>query len=331
MKIVKKVFLTVLFPLLMFVAMLVITSNNPACIINGRNIFLGADLMRNLILKTCMTVCVALAIWLQMKHGRFDFSIGAIMILTAIIAGNIGYNARSPFLTLVLCAICGVGLSVIASLLYVLGRLPIIISSIGITLLYESMTYLLFDAQGMAKFYPDPAMNVFGRMPLIFIPAILAIACFVFYDKLSVEGRKGKILSNNQGAGVNSGLNEKKNVIKSYVYSGFIVGMGALIYLSQNAVSTQSGLATTGVMFSYIASVFMGMFVGMASNDVIGILMSSIAVSIMAYGLNCMNLGAGGWQNIIFGVFVLCFYGLTARLDVISALLAKLRKDAAKA
>ena len=84
MKAVKKVLLSLAFPVLMFVVMLVITMNSDKCIVNGRNIFLGKDLVKQVVINSCMTVCVALAIWLQLKNGRFDFSGGASMVLAAI-------------------------------------------------------------------------------------------------------------------------------------------------------------------------------------------------------------------------------------------------------
>ena len=87
MKAVKKVLLSLVFPVLMFVVMLVITMNSDKCIVNGRNIFLGKDLVKQVVINSCMTVCVALAIWLQLKNGRFDFSGGASMVLAAIAAG----------------------------------------------------------------------------------------------------------------------------------------------------------------------------------------------------------------------------------------------------
>jgi hypothetical protein len=113
------------------------------------------------------------------------------------------------------------------------------------------------------------------------------------------------------------------------MFTGAIVGLAALIYVSQNQVNPQSQLSTSGIMFSYIVPVYMGMFIGLASNDVIGICIAAIGMSFFNYGLNCMNLGGGGWQQIIMGVFVMCFYTFSAQLNNLKKLFAKLfRKDA---
>ena len=114
------------------------------------------------------------------------------------------------------------------------------------------------------------------------------------------------------------------------MFSGVIIGLAAIIYISQNDVTPQSGLSTSSILFSYIVPVFMGMFIGLASCDVIGIAMAAIGMEIMNYGLACMNLGAGGWQQIIFGAFVLGFYTFSAQSGKISAFFAKRKKQKAE-
>ncbi len=312
-KYVKKAVLTFIFPVLAFAAMLIITASNKSCFVNGKFIFLTADMIRQVIMSTCMTVCVALAIWLQLKNGRFDFSGGASMILTAIIAGSIGIRTGNVWTAFAAALICGVVLSVVTAGVYIIGRLPIIICTIGMTLLYESLTYLVFGGQGITTFYSSGYLAVFGRLPGIALPTLIAVATFIVFNYFTTAGRKGKILASNQNAGVNIGINEKKNILISYVFTGIIIGMAAIVYASQNGVAPQSGLSTSGIMFSYIVPVFMGMFIGQASCDVIGIIMASIGMGIMNYGLNCINLGSGGWSQIILGCFVLGFYTFQAQ------------------
>ncbi len=331
MKILKRILLTLLFPVLMFLAMWLITSQNPACYVNGEYIFLGYDLVRFVVTNACQTICVALAIWLQLKNGRFDFSNGASMILTAIVAGSVGVMTNNPLVAFVVAVLCGMLCCGFTSVVYMMGRLPIVIATIGVTLLYESLTYIVFGGGGITSFYMNDKLSVFGRMPGVFIPTAIAVGLFLFFNNKTVVGRKGKILSNNQSAGVNIGIYEEENVSKTYFFSGIIVGLAALIYVSQNPVYPQSQLSTAGIMFSYIVPVYMGTFIGLASNDVIGICIAAIGMQILNYGLNCMNLGAGGWQQIIMGVFVFCFYTMSAQLDNIKKVCRKIFKKEAAA
>ena len=52
-----------------------------------------------------------------------------------------------------------------------------------------------------------------GRMPLVLLPAVLAMILFVVYTYFTASGRRGKILANNQSAGVNIGINENKTYL----------------------------------------------------------------------------------------------------------------------
>lgn len=331
MKLTKKIFLTLLFPVLMFLVMWAITASNPACYVNGKFIFLGQDLVRFVITSACQSICVALAIWMQLKNGRFDFSNGAAMILTAIIAGNVGLKTGSPWLTMLVAVVCGIILCAITAAVYMLGRLPIVIATIGVTLLYESLTYIIFGGGGISTFYQNDTLSIFGHLPGVLLPTALAMGIFLFYSNYTVTGRKGKILANNQAAGVNIGIWEEANVSQTGMFCGAIVGLAATIYVSQNQVLPQSSLSTAGIMFSYIVPVYMGMFIGLASNDVIGISIAAIGMAIFNYGLNCMNLGGGGWQQIIMGVFVMCFYTFSAQLNNIKALFRRKSKEKAVA
>lgn len=323
MKIMKKLVLTLAFPVLMFLGMLLITASNPQCYVNGQLIFLKAGLIAEVCKNTSLSICVALAIWLQFKNGRFDFSGGATMVFAAIVAGNIGKATGSPFVALIVAVVMGVMLSIITGTVYVFSRVPIIICTIGMTFLYESLTYIIFNGKGLRGFYSSHSLAFFGKIPGIFIPAGLAIAIFVIYNYFTVSGRRNKILANNQLSGVNVGINEKRDVIISYVFTGLIIGVAAIIYASRNDIDAQGGLATSGILFSYIVPVFMGMFIGRASCDVVGIMMAAIGMEIMNYGLQCMNLGAGGWQQIIFGLFVLGFYTFSSQSGKIIEFLKK--------
>lgn len=309
----------------MFLVMLLITLNNPKCFVNGNFIFLRKDLFVQVAVNSCQTICVALAIWMQLRNGRFDFSGGATMILAAILAGSVGKQTGNPLIAFGAAVLVAVILCLITAGIYVIGRVPIIICTIGMTLLYEALTYLVVGGEGIRGYFSTAKLAVFGRLPGIFVPAILAIAVFFVYSNLTTAGRKGKILANNQSAGVNIGISETKNVFASYLATGLILGFAAIIYISQNDVSPQSGLATSGILFSYIVPVFMGTFIGLASNDVIGIAIAAIGMEIMNYGLNCLNLGAGGWQQIILGMFVLGFYAFSAQSFRIKGFLEKMK------
>ncbi|MBQ7147912.1 MAG: hypothetical protein IJR96_04095 [Pseudobutyrivibrio sp.] len=315
---IKRFFLTILFPLIIYVVMFILTRSKGITYYG-----LTADMWRTVLVNTSMTGVAALAIWLQVRNGRFDFSGGATMVLTAILAGNtvLKYNL-GPVVYLILCILIGVILCIITSLVYIYGRLPIMICTIGVALLYESITYLVFDAQGL-NMMSNTKLTIFGRMPYILIVLGIAVVIFVGYSYFTVSGKRAKLLANNQQAAVNIGVQENKNVIQTFIVCGVLLGCAAAIYGSNNTVAPQSGLSTAGTLFSNIIPAFMGVFVGAASVDAIGVVVAAFGMEILNYGLSCLGYGAGGWQQIIVGTFMLLFYSFTAQWPRIQAAKAK--------
>ena len=305
---IKRFLLTILFPLVIYVVMYIIVRSRGVTYYG-----INKDMWRTVLINTSMTSVAALAIWTQIKNGRFDFSGGATMVLSAIIAGNISLDLKlSPVLYLVLCIAIGAVLSTLTGLIYTLGRLPIMICTIGVALLYESITYLVYDAEGL-NMMSNTSLTLFGRMPYILIVLGVALAIFLVYCYLTVPGRRAKLLANNQQAGVNIGIKENKNVIQTFFMCGLLLGCAAAIYGSNNTVAPLAGLSTANTLFSNIIPAYMGMFVGAASVDAVGVVLASLGMAILNYGLSCIGLGAGGWQSIIIGTFMLAFYTLTAQ------------------
>ncbi len=322
--ILKRFFLTILFPLIIYVVMFILTRSRGITYYG-----LTADMWRTVLVNTSMTGVAALAIWLQVKDGRFDFSGGATMVLTAILAGNIVLQFNlSPIAYLILCIVFAVIICTVTSLIYIIGRLPIMICTIGAALLYESITYLVFSAQGL-NMMSNTKLTIFGRMPYILIVLAVALAVFVGYSYFTVSGKRAKLLANNQQAAVNIGVKENKNVIQTFMVCGVLLGCAAAIYGSNNTVAPQSGLSTAGTLFSNIIPAFMGMFVGVASVDAIGVVVAAFGMEILNYGLSCLGYGAGGWQQIIVGTFMLLFYTFTAQWPRIQAARAKKARMAA--
>ncbi|MCR5138069.1 MAG: hypothetical protein K6C12_13465 [Oscillospiraceae bacterium] len=321
LEVLRRFFLTILFPLAIFLVMLVITRSK------GITYFdFTWEMWRTVLVNTSSTAVAALAIWLQIKNGRFDFSGGSVMVLSAIVAGNLAMRqGLSPVAYLLICVAMGAILSTLTGVVYIVGRLPIMICTIGMALVYESVTYLVFDAKGL-NMMSNTKLTAFGRMPLILVPILLALAIFLVYCYLTVPGQRSKLLSNNQQSAVNIGVKEARNVLQTFFVCGLLLGLASTIYGSNNTVAPQAGLSTANTLFANIIPAYMGLFIGALSTDAIGVLLASLGMAILNYGLSCIGLGSGGWQSIIVGVFMLAFYTLMAQLPLWKAAAAKRKR-----
>ena len=302
LEILKRVAGTLMLPVIMFVIMKIL------CDANGKTFFGTLKMWKALLPSIAVSVCCAMGIGLQFKNGRFDFSGGSIMLLSSIIAGNVAKNSGtgSPVLFAALCIGLCVAFSVLVAVVYVYGRLPIMIATIGMALLYESITSQIFGGGGI-NLVSVKFIKQLSAYPLVLIPFAAAVLIYAIYNYLTTTGKQSLLLARNQQAAVNIGVNENRNVIISYVYSGLIFGFAAIIWCSlgkRDAIF--SSLSTVGELFSNILPVFVGLYIGVFCGDTIGIIMGSVAICLMKYGLELVfkaELGAA-ISTAMMGLFV---------------------------
>lgn len=321
---VSRIIGTLALPVAMYLVMMAL------CYANGKMYFGTWNMWKTLIVDIALSVTCAMGIGLQFKCGRFDFSGGAIMLLTSIVAGNIALKMGNNIPVMVaLCIVGCVVLSVLVAVFYVYGRIPIVITTIGFAMLYESVTCLIYGGRGI-NIVSNMTLRLFSAYPWVIVPMVLAIAIYAFYSYCTVSGKQARLLANNQQAAVNIGVKEKKNVIISYVFSGLIFGCATIIYIA-NAMhrAASTSMATVGELFSNILPVFIGLIVGTFCGDTIGTMVGSLTLCLMSYGLKAVfsdELGAA-ISTICMGVFVLVINTIGAQGHKITRLFRRKPKE----
>lgn len=302
MNIIKRISGTLGLPLIIFLVMQVL------CVTNGVTYF-GTWLMwKTLIVDIAVSVTCAFGIGLQFKNGRFDFSGGAIMLIAAIVAGNIarGHNNNMVMMVVLVMGLCIV-LSVMVALMYVFGRIPIIIATIAMALLYEAVSCLIFGGTGVSM-VSNMTLRKYSTYPHVLLPFVLAVLVYAFYSHFTVTGKQGTLLANNQQAAVNIGIRENQNVIVSYLYSGVLFGLATLIWIGKsNHEAAFTSLTTVGELFNNILPVFLGLVIAKYCGDTLGIIMSSVALCLLSYALKAVYTNEMGTAitTVITGAFIL--------------------------
>lgn len=301
---------TIALPLCMFLIMRILS------VASGKMYYGTWPMWRALIIDVAMMVTTAYGIGIQFKSGRFDFSGGGIMLVASIIAGRVAMDHQNNRLLFALLAIviCIV-LSLIVALVYIYGRLPIIIATIGMALIYESVTTLIYDGGGI-NLVANMDLKIFSMYPVVLIPFVVSILIYGFYSHYTTVGKQAELLSHNQQSAVNIGINEKRNVLITFVYSGLLFGLATLIYASSGIhKGAFSSLVTVGSLFSNILPVFIGLMLINVCTDTIGIIIGSLTLSLMSYGLKAIfNAEMGSAISIIItGIFIFAINVYSAR------------------
>lgn len=313
----KRIIGTFALPVIMFIIMLIFTYSH------GKMYFGTWNMWKTLIVNIAISTTCAMGIGLQFNNGRFDFSGGAIMLLSAIIGGNIAKNYNNSILLFtVLCIVLCTLFSVLVAILYVYGRLPVAISTITMALIYEAITPLVFNGAGL-NLIANMELKKLATFPIVFIPFTSAVLIYTFYKKFTLTGKQSQLLANNQSAAVDIGISEKKNVILSYIFSGVIFGCATMIWASSTIKSASfTSLSTVGDLFTNILPVFIGLALSKYCGEAIGTVIGAITLSLMSYGLQAVlssELGSAV-SLVLLGIFVFVFNIITTPYgSVISA------------
>lgn len=291
-------------PIFCVVVMLILCSATGARLLVGGNTGNIADLFKNI----CYYALLCFAVSINLHTGRMSFDCGAIMVLSTTVGFMVGVQNDNVALALLVAAAVGCLLSTISGLLYISLRLPSMIVSLGTTLIYEAIAYLLvrkFAYNGdietiLLKKAITP--NLFGFASQIVWMVVIALTATLFmvaafhYTKFGYEYRS---LQGGQKISVNTGVNEVRNALICYLISGILLGLAGVVNFSfATAVKPSINFGTVGLMFECFCPLFFGGFLTKYLNKQIGILVGVVSYSFIQVGLGQIR-NALNWNNYV--------------------------------
>lgn len=272
--------------------------------------------------QAILSCLIAMAMACNMLNDRWDFSMGIICVCTSFIATPIaksicadmiaadGKTTAPTWVLLVLCMLICMGLCTINAVLYLLFKVPTLVISIGLMLIYETLVRVVNNGAGA----PLSGMNytLLGRSPWIYIIAVVMILLFLLIFTFTRFGYNVRSLGNNQQVASNIGVKETKNVILSYLLCGLILGVAAAVNvgLSGKIEANSTFNNNTGMMFQAFPAVFIGLYLSRYTNFSIGIFIGAFCIKMMTSGVVALGLPSA-IQDIGVGAFLFFFIALT--------------------
>ena len=279
------------------------------CAANGVSMFSNAQSLTIFVRGVATVMLTTIALAINLNSGRFDFSLGSVATLSAVISAQITLNiGGNAFTMLILSIVFGTLLGALSGGIYVLLRLPPIITSLGVALLYEGLAFTITKGSNVS-FYGKTDVsgittNIFYMMIII---AVVLVVTIVLFDR-SRFGFRYKALMAGQKVSVNTGIKEVSNAVICYAFSGAL--MSIVGYLTATSVGTISvdilNFGSIGIMFSAFLPMFIGGFIGRYSNDKLGYLLAAITMTFFSMAYSALNLKSST-QSIINAVLLVVF------------------------
>ncbi len=277
--------------------------------------FLGVGALSTVLKQVTVTGFVALAQTLIILTAGIDLSVGAILVLSSLVMGNLAVVAGVPVLIAVVIGIfVGGVMGLINGLLVTKMRLPPFIVTLGTLSIFESVKLwysqsesirnvdieanasgLLFFGKG---FNFGGASISYGGITLILLAAVL---WYVLNN--TAWGRHVHAIGDDPDAAMLSGIKVDRTLVSVYTVAGLICGFAAWIAVGR--VGSISPIAFSDVNLASITAVVIGgtsLFGGRGS--IIGSVLGAMIVGVFITGLSLAGVD-DYWQKFAAGCLVI--------------------------
>ena len=306
----RKTYKTLLIPAVVALVLEVI------CLINGENVISGSKSFDNFVVYTAIVMITTMALSINLNSGRFDFSLGSMAALSSVIGAKVTYaflqgGSGSSAMMLIITILAGTILGLISGLIYCILRLPPIIVSLGITLIYEGIMYTITGGKYLMREVQNGSMSAFAGTwvyAAILIVAALAFMIIVF-EKTSF-GYDYNALKSGQKVAVSTGINEVKNALICYMICGGMMGVVGMLSAARNTTINggQLNFGSISIMFTAFLPMFIAGYIGRFGYEKIGFLSAAVCMSLLnsTFAVFSNKVGATS-QSIINALLLVVF------------------------
>ena len=254
----------------------------------------------------------AVGFYFVMVMGMFDFSIGANIMLSAIVGCVFATRFNMGYLGLILgCVLTGTIVGLLNGLFYVKLRIPSMIVTTGLALIYESLANYI--AGGVEQTLPSN-LRAFGQMPWNIILALLAcVAAYIFLNYTKI-GTYTYAIGSNEFVAKNMGINVNKYKVLAFILSGAFLGVMAILTISYgSSMVAVTGMASMSRNFVPTMGCFFGLAFKKYGMPLQAIVIGEFVINIIFFGF--IALGAPtAIQDVITGLALLIIITVTTKV-----------------
>lgn len=254
----------------------------------------------------------AVGFYFVMVMGMFDFSIGANIMLSAIVGCVFANRFGLGYVGLIAGSIItGALVGLINGAFYVKLRIPSMIVTTGLALIYESVANYI--AGGVEQTLPSD-LRVFGQMPGNLILAVIAFAVAFLLLNYTKIGTYTYAIGSNEFVAKNMGIKVNKYKVIAFIISGAFLGVMAVLTISYgSSMVAVTGMASMSRNFVPTMGCFFGLAFKKYGMPIPAIIIGEFVINIIFFGF--IALGAPtAIQDVITGLALLIIVTLTTKV-----------------
>ncbi len=297
----KNVLITIALPAVIWLLMEIIDRS-----VAGVGVIDKMDDLKNLSRSLITAFCFALALNCNLPLGRMDLSAGAQMFMGCIFGGNLALSLNLGGIgVLVFSIIFGAISGLIVGVIFIKLRILPMVLGIGMTLVYECISFAAYDQQGLMLF-GKKGIGVLSNVVFITITLVVIIAAVTYLFQYSKFGYERRAVQGNQKISSDSGINIYINCVICYILAGALVAVAGVFDTAfKGSMVPALGMTSNSSVFVNMFPMFIGIWLSKYSNPVVGIFTSCLSVRILSTGLSKINMDGNIQTCVIFTIYLL--------------------------
>lgn len=201
----------------------------------------------------------------------------------------------------------GVVLGVINGTVYKLLKIPCLIVSLGLLLIYEILAQKI--GLGVSKTIPAD-VGVIGKFPYsLIILGASALLFYYIYNKTCIACHI-RAVGNEELLANALGVNAMNTKYMTFVLAGIFIGITAILQISYaNSITTVSSLRSISMIFQPLMGVLIAFAIQEWCNLTLGVFISQFTLSMMFNALIALGVPSK-MQDVVLGVMLIIVMGI---------------------
>lgn len=309
---VKGICLTLLLPLGIYVLFLAFSP--------GR--FGSLSVLRAIFIQSFIPLLCAFGMVFGRSMRMLDLSIGARIIAASMAGGIVAMKFHTGLAGLIIVTIAvSIVLGIICGLVFKYFKIPSIVVSLVIAMIFEVIGAKVTGGQGFLKL--DKDLTILGGMPYNLIVVIISAILFYFVYYKTKFCYNVRAISGDELIAKGNGINVPRTKFLAYVIGSFFIGIAAIVQISYaSSMSAKLSMESLSMAFKPLMAMIIGVqlqnYVGIS----FGIFIGSFMISTLFSGLVALGFPAPA-QDIALGIFLVCVISISTNTQKLSLVLGQ--------
>lgn len=260
---------------------------------------------RNVLLQCAPLMIMAFAQTIIVLTEGIDLSVNAVVNITTVLSVWLALRGIPLALAMLVAVLMAMAFGFFKGWLISSFKLPPFIVNYGMQNVINSMALLI---TGGASIYFDSSLyqkitkNWLFLSGSVWIAASMFVLSFVMLKRTKL-GANIRALGGNHETLILAGVNPRNELIKTYVFAGFLTGIAGLVMLCR--VESGQPIVADGLEFQAVAAVVLGgTSLRHGKGNIAGTILGVLLIQMIQNGLNIAGLPAI-YQNVFVGGVVL--------------------------